>query len=76
MPTLFFDAVPLWNAFMNLSSSRQMGMGLGAIPYSEISAWLSENDIIGFEDRERHRRFITFVDHKYLEIKNAEKPKG
>lgn len=75
MPTLFFDAVPFWNAFMTLSSSRQMGMSLCAIPYSEVSSWLTENGVSGFEERERHRRFIVFIDWKYLEIKNAEKPK-
>ena len=73
MPVLFFDAAPFWVAFMNLSSSRQIGMGLGAIPYSEITGWLTENGIVRFEDRERYRRFIDVLDKKYLEIKNTEK---
>lgn len=73
MPELYFDAVPFWEAFANLSSSRQSGMGLGAIPYSEITSWLTENQIISFENRERYRYFVTFIDGKYLELKNDDR---
>jgi len=69
MPLLFLDAVPIWEAFGSLSSSRQTGFDMGAIPYSEITNWLDENSIIQFEERERYRRFITFIDGVYIEAK-------
>ncbi len=75
MPELFFDAAPFWIAFSELSSSRQSGMSLGSIPYSEISSWLDENDIISFEQRSLYRRFITKMDNKYVELKNKTKKK-
>ena len=66
MPELFFDAQPFWTAFTDLNSSRQSGFGMGAIPYSEISSWLDENDIVRFEERQRYRRFIGYIDSTYM----------
>jgi hypothetical protein len=37
-------------------------MGLGYIPYSEISFWLDEMRIWIWEERVRYRHFITFID--------------
>jgi len=69
MPELYFDAVPFWIAFTQLSSSRQTGFGIGAIPYSEITNWLNENNIFRFEEREEYRRFINVIDGYYVEKK-------
>lgn len=51
-------------------------MGLGAIPYSEITGWLTENDIVHLEEREYYRYFINIIDSKYLELKNIDKKSG
>jgi len=59
-------------AFNELSTSRQMGMGLGYIPYREISSYLDENEIFHPDERTRFRRFITFLDNIYVK-KNNEK---
>ncbi len=75
MPVLFFDAVPFWEAFASLSSSRQNGFGMGNIPYSEVTGWLNENDIIRFEERERYRRFINAIDGVYVEEKTPKENK-
>ncbi len=65
-PELFFDAMPIWNAFRALSSSRNSGFSIGYIPFSEISDWLSENDIISLEERRHYRQFITFIDEIWV----------
>ena len=62
IPELFFDAVPIWNAFRDLSNSRSSGFSIGYIPYSEISDWMYENDIISLEERQHYRKFINFID--------------
>ena len=76
MPDLFFDAVPFWNAFQELSASRQSGFGIGHIPYSEISCWLDENDIISMETRRHYRRFISFIDGLWVGKMNEKQDRG
>lgn len=70
IPDLFYSAVPFWEAFTELSSSRQSGFGLGGIPYSEITDWLDENDIFSLEERQRYRRFINSTNNAFVNIKN------
>lgn len=65
-PELFFDAVPLWNAFRELSPSRQSGFSIGYIPYSEISSWLDEQHILNQEERIYYRKFIVFIDEIWV----------
>ena len=61
-------------AFNALSSSRQSGMGMGYIPYSEITDYLTENEIWLIEERKRFRHFITFIDGMFVskEAKRSE----
>ena len=47
-------------------------MGLGHIPYNQISGYLDENEIYHPEDRKRYRRFIVHLDNIYVK-KNNEK---
>ncbi len=72
-PDLNDCIVPYWRAFTALASSRQSGMGLGYIPYSEIVFYLNENDIFDQEERERMLNIIQFIDGKYVELKNVKK---
>ena len=57
-------------AYSELTTSRQMGMGLGYIPYSEICFWLDENQIWGMTDRKRFRHFINLIDRHYVNLEN------
>jgi hypothetical protein len=70
MPDLYFDAVPLWNAFQELSQSRQTGFSISHIPYSEVTGWLDENDIISLEQRKHYRYFIGFIDREWVGLMN------
>ena len=71
IPELFYDAVPIWNAFRDLTSSRSTAFSIGHIPYSEISDWLHENDIINLEERRHYRKFINFIDDIWVGELNA-----
>ena len=69
-PELFQDSIPYFSAFHALSSSRQMGFGVGYIPYSEICSYLNENEIFNFEDRLEYFKWIKFIDHAYVAHSN------
>ena len=71
-PELNILEIGYWQAFNELSSSRQSGMGLGFIPYSEISAYLDEHHILDYEERFEWRYLITAIDTEFITIKNAE----
>ena len=72
---LLIEAIPYWTAFAELSSSRQLGMSLGPIPYSEISCWLDENIICHIEERNQYRHLISSIDAKFVEIQNKKQDK-
>jgi len=74
-PVLFWDAVIIWRAFVALSPSRQSGMGLGYIPYSEITGYLNEHKISPLEEREWMRSHIQFVDSVYVDEQNKKTKK-
>jgi hypothetical protein len=61
--------VYLWNAFWDLCGSRSVGMGLGAICYESITAYLDEEEIYGAEARDWYRRMINAMDRVYLSHK-------
>lgn len=70
MPVLYEDLVPFWRAFNELSRTRPVGMGVGAIPMSEILAWLDLHEIGGFEDRIEYARWIGYLDSLFLEYQS------
>ena len=72
-PDLFDSAIPYLNAFHALSTSRQIGFGIGFIPYSEIYTYLNENNIYDIDDREDYYHFIKFIDVIYVQISNSKK---
>jgi len=61
---------------MILSRTRQSGFGIGYIPYSEIIAYLNENNIFEKPYREEYIKWIQFLDQEYLKIQNKEIKKG
>lgn len=57
-----------WTAFWELDCSRQIGLGIGPIPVSEIKAYC---DLCGIGNPiERHRlmRMVQVLDREYLAI--------
>ncbi len=75
-PEIFPDLIPIWNAFMILSRSRQSGFGIGYIPYQEIIAYLNENDIFEKIYRDEWIRWIQYLDHEYLKIQSKDLKNG
>jgi len=63
-----------WKAFQDLSSDRDIGMGIGPIPWSSIHAWGSRNHIWG-DDFERLVMMIHGLDAVYMD-KQAKKSKS
>lgn len=54
-----------WDAFHDLSTERQIGMGLGPIPRSHIMAYAAEHDILG-DNADHFADIIRRVDIEYL----------
>jgi hypothetical protein len=71
-PELFSDSVPYLSAFRCLSTSRQMGFGIGYIPYSEICSYLNENQIESYY-REDYIQWIQLIDSIYVELQSKKK---
>jgi hypothetical protein len=69
-PELFPDLVFYYSSFNTLSTSRQSGFGIGYIPYSEISNYLTEQHIFDFEDRQDCIRWIQFIDREYVKLQH------
>jgi len=64
------DLVPFWNAFQVLSSSRSVGMGVGAIPLSAYESYFRIWRITDLEDQLEYIRFVGALDSTYLEHQN------
>ncbi len=56
-PTLSMGLHMYWKAFQDLSSDRDVGMGIGPIPWSAMSAWADRNGIRG----DNFERFVTII---------------
>jgi hypothetical protein len=63
-----------WRAFQDLSTDRDVGMGVGPIPWLAIHAWAERNYIRG-DDFERLVLILRGLDNIYLE-KQAAKDKS
>ena len=67
-----------FHAFLELTTSREAGMGLGPIPWHVIQNYCKHNDFSPAETEDMHV-VIRAVDNAYLEFENkrtrAEKPK-
>ncbi len=63
-----------WKAFQDLSSDRDIGMGVGPIPWSAIHSWAARNHIWS-DDFERLVLVLRGLDNIYME-KQGKKTKG
>ena len=63
-----------WKAFQDLSSDRDIGMGVGPIPWSAMHSWGARNRIRG-DDFERLVMVLRGLDNIYME-KQGKKTKG
>jgi hypothetical protein len=69
-PELDEFLVPYWMAFQALSPSRRIGMGIGAIPLSEIESYIR---IYGIEDQEERENLVYLtgeMDRVFIEYCN------
>ena len=64
-PELRFGLQLYYAGFLDLTSCRNIGMGLGPIPLLSMLEYCLINDISG-EQREDFVWFIQRLDHKYL----------
>jgi hypothetical protein len=59
-----------WEAFSDLSTERQIGMALGPIPRSAITAYAAENELYG-DAADQFVMIIRAVDADYLQEINS-----
>ena len=62
-----YDAIYLWEYFIELSTSRSGGFGPAPITYVELKAW---SDLTGIVPAAWEVSIIKKMDSKYLEIVN------
>jgi hypothetical protein len=62
----------LWEWFLDLNSTRQSGMGMNAISYSEIKSWC---ELVGVSLSPYEIRVIKLLDRVYLEHYNSKQDK-
>lgn len=74
-PRVCDAAQPYWEAFDELSSQREIGMGgVGAIRLEALLAWLNENEVDDPGERSRFRHYVTEMDSEYMKM-TADKQK-
>lgn len=62
-----------WNAFWELQSDRQSGMGVGPIPYTAISCYANDFGFIG-DDFDDLVFFVRQMDDEFLKFTRDNKP--
>ena len=67
MPIIRDDLRCYWDAYHDLTSSRQIGMDIAAIPVSEITAYLDFIGLTDDDDRMDYLKIIQGIDAEYLE---------
>ena len=65
-PELFDDLTPYWIAFHTLSSSRSVGMGIGAIPLPAYESYFRIMGIDSLEEQINYIKFVGVLDDAYL----------
>ena len=73
-PNLSVGLVLYWRAFQDLSSDRDIGMGVGPIPWTSMDAWAARNRIRG-DSFERFVMILRGMDGAFME-KQGKKTKG
>jgi hypothetical protein len=56
----------VWDAFAELSCRRPVGFGPGAIPMTEIVAWLDLHQVEEMEERTEFVELIGVMDREWL----------
>lgn len=74
-PELFQDLYIYWNAFQILSSSRNSGMSIGAIPLPAYESYFRIFDIDSLEEQLTHLKFVGALDNEYLRWQGEESEK-
>ena len=60
-------------AFLDLNNSRNVGMGISSIPFSEVKAYI---ELYKIDDYEEFIWIITHLDNEYVKIQNEKSTKG
>lgn len=71
-PSLYFGLNEYYSAFWRLHTDRQIGMGIGPIPWASIERY-ADRENMDDEELERFEVLIRAMDNVYLE--HANKPK-
>jgi hypothetical protein len=66
-PELLSSGEQYWEAFWALISTRPIGFGVGPIPFTAIVSYMNEIGLSDPDDREDMRKFVQFLDLRYLE---------
>lgn len=74
-PELFNDLHEYWNAFQILTSSRNSGMSLGAIPLPAYESYFRIFGIDSLEEQLDYLKFVGALDNEYLKVSGEESEK-
>jgi hypothetical protein len=55
-----------WAAFAALSTDRQVGMGIGPIPWTALDRYAERHGINDPDERERFERLIRAMDREFV----------
>lgn len=69
-PPLLEECEFVYRAFWELSTDRQVGMGLGGIPWSSINAYAERYGIASIDDFDHFASLIRATDAAYLDAAN------
>jgi hypothetical protein len=65
-PELFSDLNIYWNAFHILTSSRNSGMSIGAIPLQAYESYFRIFSVDSLEEQLEYLKFVGTLDNEYL----------
>jgi len=74
-PELFQDLHIYWNAFQILSSSRNSGMSIGAIPLPAYESYFRIFGVDSLEEQLAYLKFVGTLDNTYLKWQGEESEK-
>ncbi len=65
-PELFSDLIVYWSAFHILTSSRNSGMSIGAIPLPAYESYFRIFGVDSLEEQLNYLKFVGVLDSEYL----------
>lgn len=57
-----------WRAFLDLSTTRQIGMGAGPIPWTAINEWAARHGVTDIDDFEDLAFIVQRLDGEHLRL--------